>query len=176
MKNTGVVRRIDELGRIVIPKEIRRSLRIKDGESLEIFLDSDNIVLKKYSSFDNLTEFYKKYVDSVNSIIKKNILITDRDVVVAVAGEIKKEYYGKNISKFLENIIQNRENSFSKEPTGVEIIKGLSEKASYAASPIIVNGDAVGTVVILNIDGKITDNEEKIVSIASKFLGKYSEE
>jgi len=176
MKNTGVVRRIDDLGRIVIPKEIRRSLRIKDGESLEIFLDSDNIILKKYSSFDNLTEFYKKYVDSVNSIIKKNIIITDRDYVVAVAGEIKKEYYGKNISKFLENIIQNRESVCVKEPSNIEIISGLSIKASYAASPIIVNGDAIGTVVILNPDGKITDNEEKIVAIASKFLSKYSEE
>lgn len=176
MKNTGVVRRIDDLGRIVIPKEIRRSLRIKDGESLEIFLDSDNIILKKYSSFDNLTEFYKKYVDSVNSIIKKNIIITDRDAVVAAAGEIKKEYYGKNISKFLENVIQNRENICVKELTNVEFINGVNEKASYAVAPIIVNGDSIGAVVILNVDGKLSDNEEKIVAIASKFLGKYSEE
>ncbi len=176
MKNTGVIRRIDDLGRIVIPKEIRKSLRIKDGESLEIFLDSENIVLKKYSSFNNLQEFYKNYVDSINAIIKENIIITDRDSIVAMAGSLKKDYFGKNISKYLEEVIQNSESLFSNQFNSVTIINEITEKASYAISPIIANGDPIGAVIIISTDKPLTDFEQKIVLIASKFLGKYSEE
>ena len=92
MKTTGVVRRIDDLGRIVIPKEIRKTLRIKDGESVEIFLDSDNIVLKKYSPLEGLPDFYKDYVDSIYSEIGGNVFIVDRDVILAVSGDLKKKY------------------------------------------------------------------------------------
>lgn len=176
MKNTGVIRRIDDLGRIVIPKEIRKSLRIKDGESLEIFLDSENIVLKKYSSFNNLQEFYKNYVDSINAIIKENIIITDRDSIIAMAGNLKKDYYGKTISKTLEEIIQNSENVFVAQNTPFNIIDEIPEKLSYAISPIIANGDAIGAVIIASNERQLTDFEQKIVLIAAKFLGKYSEE
>ena len=86
MKTTGVVRRIDDLGRIVIPKEIRKSMRIKDGESLEIFLDSDNIILKKYSDLGDLVDFYKNYADSINLYVNENIIIVDRNNIVAIAG------------------------------------------------------------------------------------------
>ena len=89
MKTTGVIRRIDELGRIVIPKEIRKNLRIKNGDSLEIFLESDNIILKKYSQLETIENVSVDYVEAFNSIIKHNIIVTDRDKVIAVSGEIE---------------------------------------------------------------------------------------
>ena len=89
MKTTGVIRRIDELGRIVIPKEIRKNLRIKNGDSLEIFLESDNIILKKYSQLETIENVSVDYVEAFNSIIKHNIIVTDRDKVIAVSGPLK---------------------------------------------------------------------------------------
>ena len=108
MKNTGVVRRIDDLGRIVIPKEIRKTLRIKDGESLEIFLSSDNIVLKKYSPLEGLQNFYKTYTDSIYSEIGNNVIIVDRDKVVAVSGDLRKKYLDKGISSELDKLIESK--------------------------------------------------------------------
>lgn len=176
MKNTGLVRRIDDLGRIVIPKEIRRVLRIKDGESLEIFLDSDNIVLKKYSPIGNFEEFYKNYVDSVYDVLNENIVITDCDKVIAVAGPSKKNYIGKNISKVLENAIQNRQNIFIKEKVDTELISNYNEIISYTISPIIANGDSIGAFLIVSQNRNLTELEQKATLIASKFLGRYVEE
>ncbi len=176
MKNTGLVRRIDDLGRIVIPKEIRRVLRIKDGESLEIFLDSDNIVLKKYSPIGSFEEFYKNYVDSVYDVLNENIVITDCDKVIAVAGPSKKNYIGKNISKVLENAIQNRQNIFIKEKVDAELISNYNEVISYTISPIIANGDSIGAFLIVSQNRNLTELEQKATLIASKFLGRYVEE
>src|SRR5574344_953646 len=130
MKTIGVVRRIDDLGRIVIPKEIRKSLRIKDGESLEIFLDSDNIVLKKYSPLGNLQDFYKSYVDSIYESIKENIMIVDRDSIVAVAGDLKRKYLDKNISSEIDEMIQKRSNVIEKDFKDISLITNINEKCS----------------------------------------------
>ena len=175
MKATGVVRRIDELGRIVIPKEIRKSLHIKEGESLEIYLNMDSIVLKKYSSFENLKDFFKNYVDAMFSIINKNILITDRDNVVAVAGDLRKKYLGKKISSELDEIMQKRSAVSSFDFEEVCFINDTKEKTSYCVSPIIANGDVIGSVIIMSSTEKITEFEEKTAIIASKFLSNYIE-
>ena len=100
MKTTGVVRRIDDLGRIVIPKEIRRNLRIRDGESLEIFVEDEMIALKKYSSMNDLNDICKDLVNTINQVLLKNVLITDRDSVIAISGNNKNAYFKKNISKY----------------------------------------------------------------------------
>jgi AbrB family transcriptional regulator (stage V sporulation protein T) len=93
VKATGIVRRIDDLGRIVIPKEIRRILRIRNGESLEIYIDEPElIVLKKFSPMSELEDFAKEYVDSIYTTVKHNIVITDRDKIIAVAGPLRKKY------------------------------------------------------------------------------------
>ena len=102
MKTTGIVRRIDELGRIVIPKEIRKSLRIKEGESLEILIDNEDIILKKYSVIKNLNDFAQNITDSIYSFIKNNILITDTNSILAVSGPLKKELLNKSIGTDLE--------------------------------------------------------------------------
>ena len=176
MKATGVVRRIDDLGRVVIPKEIRKTMRIKDGESLEFFLDSDNIVLKRYSPFENVESFYKSYVDSINSALENDVLIVDRDKIVAFAGALKKEYLGKTISNSIDKIIQDRTTLVKKENSDLELVTDKIIKASYVISPIIVRGDAIGAVVILSSKGRIDEFDEKTAIIAAKFLGKYIEE
>ncbi len=176
MKTTGVVRRIDDLGRIVIPKEIRKSLRIKDGESLEICLDSDNIILKKYSELNNLGDFYKNYVDSINSYIKENIIIVDRNNIVAIAGDLKKKYVNKNISPNIDDIIQKRNMVVEKDFKEITLVFNTIEEASYIIAPIIVNGDAIGAVIMLSTTRNLDDFDVKTISIAAKFLGKYIEE
>lgn len=173
MKNTGVVRRIDDLGRIVIPKEIRKTLRIKDGESLEFFLSSDNIVLKKYSPLEGVQSFYKMYAESIYSEIGYDVMVVDRDKVVAVSGEFKKKYLDKPISSTIDFIVQNRAVSSSKEITKISIVSGEVLDASYVIAPIITNGDAVGAVIIISLSEKIDDFIIKTGVIASKFLGKY---
>lgn len=175
MKNTGVVRRIDDLGRIVIPKEIRKSLRIKDGESLEIFLNSDNIILKKYSPMQKISDFYNAYVEALHSELGNNIMIVDRDRVVAVAGDLKKKYLKKVISPALEEIIQNRTVVSSKEVEEVSIIKDQITESSYVIAPIITNGDAMGAIIIMSLEDRIDDFIIKTGTICSKFLGKYIE-
>ena len=175
MKATGVVRRIDDLGRIVIPIEIRKTLRIKDGESLEIFLDSENIVLKKFSSLESLSDFYKNYVDSIQSSIGENIFITDTEKIVAAAGDLKRVYLNENISTFIENIIKNRLEFIEKNIKNVEIVLGVLEDCCLVVEPIIANGDAIGAVIILSKEEKLDPFCEKTAKIAAKFLGKCIE-
>ena len=112
MKTTGIIRRIDELGRIVIPKEIRKNLRIKNGESLEIYLENDSIILKKYSQIESLKNVSIDYVEAFNQIIKHNIIVTDRDKVIAATGPLKKKYLDKEINEFTERSIERRDNFF----------------------------------------------------------------
>ena len=175
MKTTGVVRRIDDLGRIVIPKEIRKTLRIKDGEYLQFFLDRENIVLQKYSPMFGLPIFYKNYVDSIYSEIGGNIIVSDRENIVAVAGVLKKTYLNKKISNVLDDIIHKREVVFSINIDNISFVDNIEEKGSYVIAPIISNGDAIGAVIIIFSDSNIDDFVIKTCSIASKFLGKYIE-
>ena len=109
MKMTGIIRRIDDLGRIVIPKELRKSLRIKNGDSLEIFVDQEDIILKKYSPIESIEEAAIKYVEGFNQVIKHNVIVTDKDKVIAVSGELKKKYLGKKITEFTERGIERRD-------------------------------------------------------------------
>ena len=109
MKATGIVRRIDDLGRVVIPKEIRRTLRIKEGTPLEIFTDREGeIILKKYSPMVELTAFSGQYAEAMAQATGLMVCITDRDQVIAVSGGSKKELLTKTISKQLEHVISER--------------------------------------------------------------------
>ncbi len=109
MKATGIVRRIDDLGRVVIPKEIRRTLRIREGDPLEIFVDREGeVILKKYSPIGELGDFAKEYADSLYESTGHISLIADRDMVIAVAGAAKKEFIDKPISRAVENAIEDR--------------------------------------------------------------------
>ncbi len=176
METTGVVRRIDDLGRIVIPKEIRRTLGIKDGTSLEIFVEKDMVALKKHSSMNNLLHFAEVYVDSIYNALKKDIVVTDRDNVIASAGSLKKEYLSKPISSYLESCIDKSSNIIEEEFKNISIIEGKSENCSYVISSIISNGEAIGSVIILSFNDEIGDLEAKTAQIASQFFGKHIEE
>lgn len=176
MKATGVIRRIDELGRIVIPKEIRTNLRIREGDSLEIYTDEkEQIVLKKHSAVASLRDFATILVDSIYSDIKKSIIIMDTDTVLAVAGKNKKKYAGKKISEDLAEYIKRREKRLEKHRKELKICDE-NEEMTYALSTIIVNGDAVGMVLIFDYENPIGELEETVASIISTFLAKQLDE
>lgn len=173
MKATGVVRRIDELGRIVIPKEIRKNLRIRDGENIEIYTDiNNNIILKKFSIVKRLGDFAQNFTDSIYSFLKHNILITDTDHIIAASGSLKK-YLNKDISDDLLLSIKRRENILEKHPKKIKIIEDEELEGTYVINSIFVNSDVVGLVIILSTEKQITELEERIAGIASQFLSKY---
>ncbi len=177
MKATGVIRRIDELGRIVIPKEIRKTLRIKEGESLEIFIDGEEkIILKKYSALNSLLDFASKFTDSIYNACKCEAVITDTDTIIAASGSLKKKYLEKNISDHLLKSIKRRENLLEEYEKEIEIVDGSHESGTYALSTIMANGDAVGLVLLFSKDKEIGKEEMQIASITSAILGKYLEE
>lgn len=173
MKSTGVVRRIDELGRIVIPKEIRKNLRIKNGDSLEIFLDDETIILKKYSQIESLEMIAENYVETFNQVMKHNIIVTDRDKVIAIAGNLKKKFLGKPISEFTDRSIERRDSFVERQKKNVSFIEDNEEFCYYSFSSIVNNGDAIGAVIILSTEIPITDSEEKMAIILSRILSKH---
>lgn len=173
MKTTGIIRRIDELGRIVIPKELRKNLKIKNGDSLEIFLEGDDIILKKFSPMESLESVSSKYADSFNQVIKHNIIITDKNKVIAASGNLKKKYLGMEISDFTERSIERRDSFAQRQKREFEIIKDCKEYGYYAFSSIVNNTDAIGSVIIVSTDNIITDAEEKMSVVLSKLLSKH---
>ena len=111
MKATGIVRRIDDLGRVVIPKEIRRTLRIREGDPLEIYTATDGeVIFKKYSPVGELGEFARQYADALAQTSGHIVCITDRDRVIAVSGGDRKSLLGKEVSRGLQNVIEDRMN------------------------------------------------------------------
>lgn len=172
MKTTGVIRRIDELGRIVIPKEIRKNLRIKNGENLEIFVDNDSIILKKYSQIESIENVSVDYAQAFNQVIKHNIIVTDRDKVIAVSGPLKKKYLNKQISEFTERSIERRDSFSEKQKKNFNLINEEEEYGYYSFASIVNNGDAIGAAIIVSTDVPITDNEDKLVVILAQLLSK----
>ena len=174
MKATGVVRRIDDLGRIVIPKEIRRNLRIRDGESLEIFVDKEDIVLKKYSIMRNVDEYASNLALSLYSLVKKSVVITDGDSVIACSSNIK-ELLNKSISDKMSSCIKRRESILERYSKELVITDDFSIDCKYVINSVVANGDSVGLVIIFDKD-EISDDDMLIASLASKILSKSIEE
>ena len=183
MKATGVVRRIDDLGRVVIPKEIRKTLRIKEGEPLEIFTDREGqVILKKYSPIGELSEFATEYAETLAKTTGHIACITDKDTVIAVSGGSKKEFLEQGISKDLERIIDDKEIYTSKENNDKSIPITQTDsmeriRNAQVIYPIISDGDAIGTVILLSKDEKtkMSDVEKKVVQSAASFLGAQME-
>ncbi|WP_404456997.1 stage V sporulation protein T [Oceanobacillus kapialis] len=177
MKATGIVRRIDDLGRVVIPKEIRRTLRIREGDPLEIFVDREGeVILKKYSPINELGHFAKEYAEALFDSLKSPVMICDRDEVIAVAGESKKDYLNKNISPDITKIIENRTPVFETEKSNMEVIDGNElELHSYCISPIIANGDPIGCVMVFSKEEKLSNVEQKSIETAAGFLARQME-
>ncbi len=183
MKATGIVRRIDDLGRVVIPKEIRRTLRIREGDPLEIFTDHDGqVILKKYSPVGELSAFAKEYAESLAQATGHITCIADKDQIIAISGGSKKEFLDKNISSNLERAIEARAIvSASKEDAKFIPILSEGTTESYHSemiSPIICEGDAIGAVIFLGTDKQTVmgEVEEKLAQSASGFLGRQMEQ
>ncbi|WP_105616717.1 stage V sporulation protein T [Vallitalea okinawensis] len=182
MKATGIVRRIDDLGRVVIPKEIRRTLRIREGDPLEIFTDRDGqIILKKYSPIGELGIFAKQYAEALAQTSGHTVCISDKDQVIAVSGGSKKELLEKRISQELEQLINDRVTIIATrdERDYVPILEGNQDKVyeSEVVTPIIAEGDAIGSVIILSKSTKkMEEVEEKLAQSAAGFLGKQMEQ
>lgn len=181
MKATGIVRRIDDLGRIVIPKEIRRTLHIRESDPLEIYTDREGeIILKKYSPIGEMNTFAKQYTESLCQASGHAALIADRDQFIAVSGGFK-NMLGKSISKELEEKIHNRETVIASK--GDRNFIPVSQEASddfsnEAISPIICEGDVIGAVVLIssNEKAKMGEVEQKLLQSASSFLGRQMEQ
>ena len=180
MKATGIVRRIDDLGRVVIPKEIRRTLRIREGDPLEIFVDRDGeVILKKYSPIGELGDFAKEYAESLADSVGHMAMISDRDVVIAVAGASKKEFLEKPISDDVEQAMEDRKTTVNTGAGEWSVIRDRNERySSRVIAPIIAAGDPIGAVILLSRDEgtKMGDLEKKLAETAAGFLGKQMEQ
>ena len=183
MKATGVVRRIDDLGRVVIPKEIRRTLRIKEGDRLEIFTDKEGeVILKKYSPIGELSEFAEEYAETLTKTTGHIACITDKDTVIAVSGASKKELLEQGVSSQLEKIMEDQEKYISKENNNVAVPITKNENKdrlnnAQVIYPIISEGNTIGSVILLSKDDKtkMTEVEQKVAQSAASFLGKQME-
>ena len=174
MKSTGVVRRIDDLGRIVLPKELRRTMRIKEGESLEIYIDGlDQIVLKKYSPVQNMDDFINEFVESLYSTNKKDIIVTDNEKVVAAAGSTK-NLINKKISIQLQEKISKRNTQIIDKGEFFEICDNIELKKAYIIRPINVYGDILGAIIVCSDTG-ITELEKSLAEFSGLFMGRYLE-
>ena len=178
MKATGIVRRIDDLGRVVIPKEIRRTLRIREGDPLEIFTDQNGeVILKKYSPIGEMGSFASQYAEVLSKATGLTTVVCDRDHVIAVSGAAKRELMERRVSPQLEELMESRRTYIaSKDGKEFFPIEGI-DKAASVASPIVASGDVSGAVLLLsNGQGGASEGDRRLCTVASAFLGKQMEE
>jgi len=180
MKATGIVRRIDDLGRVVIPKEIRRTLRIREGDPLEIYTDSQGgVIFRKYSPVGELSAFAAQYADVLNKTANIPALVCDCDHVVAASGVSRKEYLERRVSPELEECMKARRPFVGgKSSTGLCPVEGLNRTASVIC-PILASSDVTGAVIMLAPEenaGVPGDAEIKLAQAAAAFLGKQMED
>ena len=183
MKATGIVRRIDDLGRVVIPKEIRRTMRIREGDPLEIYTDREGeVIFKKYSPIGELQAFAQEYADTLQKTMGLPVFICDRDSVIATAGASKREYMDKRISEDLEEIIDGRSLYYnSQRSDNMKIIKDGGSYSVSCVMPIIAEGDLIGCILSgigdlrENSDSVSREVEVKLIQTAGIFLGKQME-
>jgi AbrB family transcriptional regulator (stage V sporulation protein T) len=182
MKATGIVRRIDDLGRVVIPKEIRRTLRIRESDPLEIFTDREGeIILKKYSPIGELGSFAKEYAEALATASGHSVCITDRDQVIAAAGGIRKETIGTPVTGQLEAVMNDREDIFSDQRSRhpVKITnEDNDESLPQVISPILCEGDVIGSVILRSRDNghKMGETEQMLAKCAAGFMGRQMEQ
>ena len=176
MRATGIVRRIDDLGRVVIPKEIRKTLRIREGDPLEIFTAKDGeVILKKYSPIGELNEFSQEYAETLGETLGHGVIVTDLDSIIAVSKLPKKDYKEKSISKELEELIENRVSNHVKDNKLVSLHRDDSmDYKSQIIIPIISSsGDCIGSICLVSKEASgLSESDEKLLKVAANFLGK----
>ncbi len=177
MKATGIVRRIDDLGRVVIPKEIRRTMRIREGDPLEIYTDREGeVIFKKYSPIGELAAFAAQYAETLYKTCHMAVVICDRDAVIACAGIPKKEYTDRKLSADLEKIMEKRSFFHCNDDEAPSVVDGGDARIS-CAMPIIAEGDVAGLVasITLRDSSLLPDVEAKLIQTAAGFLGRQLE-
>ena len=157
MKATGIVRRIDDLGRVVVPKEIRKVLRIREGDPLEIYTGTaGEVILKKYSPISELGQIAESFAETASTVLGLPVLISDTDRFIAASGLRKKDYLNQQIDTALDEIIQCKE---------------MSRTASRLVVPILTNGDPIGSVTVLPTENHaLTEAEVKTAELGAKLL------
>ena len=178
MKATGIVRRIDDLGRVVIPKEIRRTMRIREGDPLEIYTTKEGeVIFKKYSLLGGLEDFAAQFCDTLSRSTDFTAAITDRDSIIAVAGAPKRELLGKTVSERLEKLMEQRQVwSWQEGSAPVQACVGVEGYFTAVAAPILCAGDVLGLVLFLGEEGAAPgEAEHKLAQTVAAFLGKNME-
>lgn len=174
MKATGIVRRIDDLGRVVIPKEIRRTMRIREGDPLEIYTTREGeVIFKKYSLIGGLEDFAAQFCDVLNRSSGFTAAVTDRDAIIAITGSGKRELLGKPLSDALAQVMEQR-SIYQYQGSGRPLpVSDSSDRYTVAvAAPILCEGDVLGLVLFLSSDAQIPgEGEYKLAQTVSAFLG-----
>ncbi len=177
MKATGIVRRIDDLGRVVIPKEIRRTMRIREGDPLEIFTNSGGeVIFKKYSPIGELSAFASQYAEALSLGTRLPVIICDREHCVAAAGISKKEVLERRVTPTLEDLMEQRQCVNYEKDSANKALEGIDREIRVGA-PIINAGDVCGAVVLISDDRGSEPKEAdiKLTSVAADFLGRQME-
>lgn len=179
MKATGIVRRIDDLGRVVIPKEIRRTMRIKEGAPLEIFTNNDGeVIFKKYSPVGELSESADIYTEILNKQIKNTVFLTDNEYVISASGQYKKDLFERRISRGVEELIEKRKlYTYKIGDSRINAVDSSEKHHIGILSPIIVSGDTIGAVGVLTGDmGNVpSESDAKLVQTISGLIAKQME-
>ncbi|MFD7525700.1 stage V sporulation protein T [Paenibacillus chitinolyticus] len=179
MKATGIVRRIDDLGRVVIPKEIRRTMRIREGDPMEIFVNPDGeVILQKYSPVGELGDFALEYAESLNESTGYQAVIADRETFIAAAGRGRKEYDGKPVGEQVENALNGRQTIVQEAAGSYELVKDAADAyGSFVIAPIIHNGDTIGAVLLVSKENDVVmgKTERIMAETAASFLSKQME-
>ena len=179
MKATGIVRRIDELGRVVIPKEIRRTMRIREGDPLEIYTSKDGeVIFKKYSLMGGVDEFAAQLCDTLSKSTGTSVAVTDRDSVIAVAGAPRRELLEKRCSQELEQLMELRRSyRYHGGESRLRAAESVERYHLGVAAPIVAEGDLMGCVMLLmgEHDAAPTESEQTLAQTFAGFLGKQME-
>jgi AbrB family transcriptional regulator (stage V sporulation protein T) len=177
MKATGIVRRVDDLGRIVIPKEVRRSLRIREGDPLELFIDKDgNITFKKYSPLQTLENYAIDYANSLQNVLNSRVLIADNSKIIAAPYQAKYKY--KNITDALYDLTLYKSAKMLDE-SNMSLLNIYDDDEhkylSQIIAPIISSGEVIGSVILYSEDSLLKNEDLVAAQIAADFLGKQME-
>ncbi len=175
MKSTGVVRRIDDLGRIVIPKEIRRNLKIREGDSLEIYVEQNEIILKKFAIINHLVETSNQLVITASNLLKKNILITNNEKIIACNKALENSYLNQYLHTSILSKLENRTDFYQDTVTETSFTEYNNAECYYYLSPIIANSDIIGSVIVFD-EEEIVESDILVVKMLSSFLSKNVEE
>ena len=179
MKATGIVRRVDDLGRIVIPKEIRRTLRIREGDPLEIYTEKDGgVIFRKYSPMGDLQDFAAQICESIGANTGHVAAVSDRDCIIALSGAPKRELLDKPNSQALEKLMESRKN-YRYQP-GEDRIRASDGAEKYhlgVAAPILCQGDLMGCVMLLlgENDPALAETDQRLAQTVASFLVKQME-